>query len=107
MSSGQQAFHLLCRRTLEQHAYFVVDPMILGRCGLWKSMEQGRCSGDVLACPNKMRKGFIIGDDPSVHVTGHGACAPTVSAAFNLLIDCRVLPNKVLSGLVYLPFLGS
>ena len=54
-----------------------------------------------------MRKGFTIGDDPSVHVTGHGACAPTVSVVFDLPIDLRVLPNKLLSGFVYLPLSGS
>ena len=54
-----------------------------------------------------MRKGFIIGDDPSVHITGHGACVPTVSVALDLPIDLRVLPNKLLSGFIYLPLLGS
>ena len=34
-------------------------------------------------------------------------CEPTVSAAFDLLIDLRVLPNKLLSSFVYLPLLGS
>ena len=58
-------------------------------------MEQGHYGGDVLAYPSEVRKGFIIGDDPSVHVTGHGACARTISAAFNLPIDLRVLPNKL------------
>ena len=28
-------------------------------------MEKGHCGGDVLACPSKVRKGFIIGDDLS------------------------------------------
>ena len=70
-------------------------------------MEQGRCGGDVLACPSEVRKGFIVGNDPSVYVMGHGTCAPTVSMAFDLLIDLRVLPNKLLSSFVYLPLLGS
>ena len=81
--------------------------MVLGRCGLWKAMEQGRCSDDVLAWPGKARKGFIIDDDPSIHITGHGACAPTVSVAFDLPIDLRVFPNKLLSGFVDLPLSGS
>ena len=46
----QRAFGLLCRRTLEQRANLMVGPMILGRCGLWKTMDQGQSSGDVLAC---------------------------------------------------------
>ena len=70
-------------------------------------MKQGHCGSDVLACLSEVRKGFIINDDPSVYVTGHGACAPTVSAAFDLLIDLHVLPNKLLSGFVYFPLLGS
>ena len=81
--------------------------MILGRCGPRKAMKQGHCGGDVLACPSEVRKGFIVGDDPSVYVTGHGACAPTISTAFDLLIDLCVLPNKLLSGFVYLLLSGS
>jgi len=81
--------------------------MILGRCGLWKAMEQGHCGGDILACPSEVRKGFIIGDDPSVYITSHGACAPTVSTTFDLLIDLHVLLNKLLSGFVYLPLSSS
>ena len=70
-------------------------------------MEQGYGDGDVLAYPSKVRKGFIIGDDPSVYVTGHGACAPTISAAFDLPIDLRLFPHKLLSGFIDLPLLGS
>ena len=81
--------------------------MILGRCGLWKAMKQGRCGGDVLACPSKVRKGFIVGDDPSVYVMGHGACAPTISTAFDLPIDLRVFPHKLLSGFIDISLLGS
>ena len=61
--------------------------MILRRRGLWKAMEQGRRGGDVLARLGEAREGFIIGDDPPVHVSGHGACAPTVSMALDLLIE--------------------
>jgi hypothetical protein len=42
-----------------------------------------------------------------VYVTGHGACAPTVAATFDLLIDPRVLPNKLLFGFVCLLLLSS
>ena len=81
--------------------------MILGRCGLWKAMEQGHCGGDVLACPSEVRKGFIVDDDPSVYVMGHGACAPTISTAFDLLIDLRVFPHKLLSDFIDLPLFSS
>ena len=64
-------------------------------------MEQGYGGDDVLARPSEVRKGFIVGDDPSVHVAGYGACV-----AFDLPIHQRVFPNKLLSGLIDLPFLG-
>ena len=83
-----------------------MDPTILGRCGLWKAMKQGHGGGDVLTRPSEARKGFIVSDDPSVHVAGYGACVPTVSVAFDLPIHQRVFLNKLLSGLVDLPFLG-
>ena len=70
-------------------------------------MKQGYCGSDVLACPSKVRKGSIIGDDPLVYVTVHGTCVPTVSAAFDFPIDLHVFPNKMLSGFVDLPLLGS
>jgi len=70
-------------------------------------MDQGHCGGDVLAFPSEVRKGFIIDDDPSVYVMGHGACTPTVSVAFNLLIDLHVFPHKLLSGFIDLPLSGS
>ena len=83
-----------------------VDLTILGHRGHWKAMEQGHRGGDVLACPSKARKGFIIGDDPSVHITGPGACAPTVSTALDFLIDLRAFPHKLDSGFLDLPLLG-
>ena len=84
----------------------MVGPAILGRCSLWKATEQGRCGGDVLACPSKVGKGFIIGDDPLVHVVGHGACMPSISVVPDLLVDLLVLPNKLLSGFIYFLLLG-
>ena len=54
-----------------------------------------------------MRKGFIIGDDPSIHITGHGTCAPTVSALFDLPIDLHVFPHKLESSFIDLPLSGS
>jgi hypothetical protein len=32
-------------------------------------------------------EGFIILDDPLVHVIGHGARMPTISVAFDLLLE--------------------
>ena len=59
-------------------------PMILGCRGLWKPPKQGRHDSDVLACPGEVWEGFIILNDPSVHVAGHGTCTPTVSVALEL-----------------------
>ena len=69
-------------------------------------MEQGHGGGDVLAHLSEVGKGFIVGDDPSVHVVGHGACVPSISTAPDLLVDLLVLPNKLLFGFVYFPLLG-
>ena len=103
----QRALHLLHRRTLEQRANLAVGLTILGRHDLWKAMEQGRHGGDVLACPSEVRKGFIIGDDPSIYIMGCGACTSTVSTAFDLLIDLHVFPHKLESGFIDLPLSGS
>ena len=65
--------------------------MILERRGLWKAVKQGRRSGDVLACPSEVREGSIVGEDPLVYITGRGACAPTASTMFDLMVDLRVL----------------
>ena len=50
-------------------------------------MEQGCRGGDVLAHPSESREGFIISDDPLVHVTGHGAGTPAISTVLDLLIE--------------------
>ena len=52
-------------------------------------MEQGHHGDNVLACPSEVREGFIIYDDPLVHIAGHGACAPTISVMLYLLIELR------------------
>jgi hypothetical protein len=107
MSLRQRALHLLRRRTFEQHANLLVGSAILRRHGLYEAMEQGHHGGDVLACPSKVRKGSIIGDDPLVYVTGRGVCAPAVSMTFDLAIDFHVFPHELLSGLVNLQLLSS
>ena len=63
--------------------------MILGRRGPRKPLEQGRCGGDVLASPGEVWEGFIILNDPPVHVTSHDACTPTVSMALDLSLELR------------------
>ena len=67
-----------------------MGPMILGRRGPRKPPEQGCRSNDVLARPGEVWEGFIVRDDPPIHVTGHAAHAPTVSMALDLLIELRV-----------------
>ena len=74
---------------LEPHANLLVGLMIIRHHGLWKAMEQGHRGGNVLACPSEAREGFIVCDDPPVHVVGHGVCAPTVSKALDLPIELR------------------
>jgi len=81
----------------------MVSPTILGRRSFWKTVEQGHCSGDVLACPSEAGEGFIVGDDPPVHVAGHGTCAPTVFTALDLLIELRAFLHKLESCLLDLP----
>ena len=66
-----------------------VGPMILSRHGPQKPMEQGHRSSDVLAHVGEVWEGFIILDDPPVHVTSHGACTPTVSVALHLSLELR------------------
>jgi len=91
----QQALCLLHHRTLEQRANLVVGLTILGHHRLWKAMEQGHCGSNVLAHLGKAWKGFIIDDDPLVYIVGHGARAPTVSAALDLSIELRAFLHKL------------
>ena len=69
-------------------------------------MEQAHRSGDVLACPSKAREGFIVRDDPLVHVVGHGACAPTITIAFDLPIELRAFLLELESRFLDLSVLG-
>ena len=66
-----------------------MGPTILGHRGPRKPPEQGRHSSDVLACPGEVWEGFVVLDDPPVHVGGHGACTPTVSVALDLSFELR------------------
>ena len=54
-----------------------------------EAMEQGHRGGDVLARPGEARKGFIIDDDPLVHVTGPGARAHCLYGARASCVPAR------------------
>ena len=66
-----------------------MGPMILERRGPRKPPEQGRRSSDVLARLGEVWEGFIILDDPLVHVVGHDARTPTISMALDLSLELR------------------
>ena len=63
-----------------------MGPTILGHREPQEPPEQGRCDGDVLACPGEVWEGFVVLDDPPVHVAGHSARTPTVSVALELRV---------------------
>ena len=42
-----------------------------------------------MAHPGEVWEGFIVRDDPPVHVVGHGVRAPTVSVALDLSLELR------------------
>ena len=64
-----------------------MGPTILGRRGPRKPPKQGHYGGDVLARPGEVWEGFIVLDDPPVHVAGHGARTPAVSVALDLSLE--------------------
>ena len=64
-----------------------MGPMILGHRDSRKPPEHGCRSSDVLACPGEVWEGFIILDDPLVHVAGHDARTPTVSMVLDLSLE--------------------
>ena len=67
----------------------MMGPTILGCRGLRKPLEQGRHGSDVLACPSEVWEGFVVLDDPLIHVAVHDARTPTVSMALDLSIELR------------------
>ena len=83
-----------------------MGPMILGHRRPRKPTEQGCRSSDVLACPDEVWEGFIVLDDPPVHVMGHDARAPTVSMALDLSIELRTFLLKLESCFLELLVLG-
>ena len=62
----------------------MMGPMILGCRGLRKHPKQGHHGSNVLTCPGEVWEGFIVLDDPLLHVVGHGTRMPTVSVALDL-----------------------
>jgi len=64
-----------------------MGPTILRRCGPWKPSKQGHRSNDILACLGEVWEGFIIFDDPPIHVIGHDTRTPAVSVVFDLLLE--------------------
>ena len=62
---------------------------ILGCHGLRKPLEQGHHGSDVLACLGEVWEGFVILDDPLVHITGHGTRTPTISVVLDLSLELR------------------
>ena len=64
-----------------------MGPTILEHRGPWKPPEQGHCDADVLAYLSEVWEGFIILDDPMVHVMSHSTRTLTVSMALDLLIE--------------------
>ena len=83
-----------------------MGPLILGCHGLRKPPEQGRRGSDVLACPGEVWEGFIILDDPPVHVAGHGVHTPAVSVVLDLSLELRAFLLKLESCFVGFLVLG-
>ena len=61
--------------------------MILGRRRTQKPLEQGRHRSDVLAHSGEVWEGFIIFDDPPIHIAGHGVHTATVFVALDLSLE--------------------
>ena len=72
-----------------------MGPTILGRRRPQKPPEQGHRSSDVLAHPGEVWEGFIVLDDPLVHIVGHGVCMPTVSMALDLSLELHAFLLKL------------
>ena len=83
-----------------------MGPTILRRRGPRKPPEQGHCSSDVLACPGEVWEGFIVLDDPLVHVAGHGTSTSTVSMVLDLSLELRTFLLKLESCFLELLVLG-
>ena len=67
--------------------------MILGRRGPWKPLEQGLYGSDVLACPGEVWEGFVVLDDPPIHIVGHGVRTPTVFVGARSIARALLIPS--------------
>ena len=83
-----------------------MGPTILGRRRPRKPLEQGHSSSEVLACPGEVWERFIVLDDPPIHITGHGACTPTVSVVLDLSLELRAFLHELESRFFELLVLG-
>ena len=72
-----------------------IGPTILWCRGRQKPPEQGHHDNDVLACPGEVWEGFVILDDPPVHIAGHGTRTPIVSMALDLSLELRAFLLKL------------
>ena len=79
---------------------------LIGCRGPQKPMEQGLHSSDVLTHPSKVWEGFIILNDPLVHITSHGTCAPTVFVVLDLTIELRTFLLELEPCFLYLSMSG-
>ena len=53
-----------------------------------------------------MWEGFIILDDPLIHVADHGVCRPTISMALDLSLELRTFLLKLESCFLELLVMG-
>ena len=67
-----------------------MGPALIGRRGPRKPTEQGHRSSDVLARPGEVWEGFIVLDDPPVHIVGRSVRTPTVFLTLNLSLKLRM-----------------
>ena len=84
----------------------MMGPLIFRCRRLREPSEQSHRGSDVLACPGEVWERLIVLDDPSVHVTGHGACASSVSMALELTIELRAFLLELESRFLKLQVLG-
>ena len=80
----------------------MMGPMILGHRRPRKPLEQDRHGSDVLARLGEVWEGFIVLDDPLVHVAGHGARTPVVSVALDLSLELHTFLHELESWLLEL-----
>jgi len=83
-----------------------MGPTMLRCRRLRKPPEQGHRGSNVLACPGEVWEGFVVLDDPPVHIMGHGTCTPTISMALDLSLELHVFLLELESCFLELLALG-